>query len=105
METITVQLGDRSYPVIVGAGARHQLDSVVPSTAKRAAIVTQETVPWAVRPGVEIGVLRGGERLSQTAQRRAFGGPLHRQRQQRARGGVGAAIDDGGADRAAVEGL
>lgn len=60
METITVQLGDRSYPVIVGAGARHQLDSVVPSTAKRAAIVTQETVPWEVRPGVEIGVFHIG---------------------------------------------
>jgi 5-deoxy-5-amino-3-dehydroquinate synthase len=50
---LRVELGERSYAVLVGAGARHRLGEFVPSTAGRAAIVTQETIPWSVDPGVE----------------------------------------------------
>jgi 5-deoxy-5-amino-3-dehydroquinate synthase len=48
-----VELGDRSYPVLVGAGARHRLAEVLPLGAGRAAIVTHETLPWTVDSGVE----------------------------------------------------
>ena len=50
---ITVDLGDRSYPVLVGAGARHSLGQVVPPTAKRAAVITQEAVGVEVETGTE----------------------------------------------------
>ena len=48
-----VDLGDRSYPVIVGLGARHRLAEVLPVGAHRAAIVTQRTIPWTVDAGIE----------------------------------------------------
>ena len=44
---IPVELGSRSYPVLIGRGARHELARLVPSTAKRAFVVTQETVEKA----------------------------------------------------------
>ena len=50
---IDVDLGDRSYPVLVGAGVRNELASVVPPSAKRVAIVTQAEIGIAVDPGVE----------------------------------------------------
>ena len=50
---ITVDLGDRSYPVLVGDGARHSLGQVVPPGAKRAAVVTQEAVGVEVETGTE----------------------------------------------------
>ena len=43
---VTVQLGDRSYPVYVGNGARSALSSLVPATARRAAVVTQAGIPF-----------------------------------------------------------
>ena len=43
-----MQLGDRSYPVIVGAGVRVELDAVLPTTARRAVIVTQQSIPIQV---------------------------------------------------------
>ncbi|MEM9201874.1 MAG: 3-dehydroquinate synthase family protein [Actinomycetota bacterium] len=49
---ITVDLGDRSYPVIVGHGARAELAAVVPDGVKRAAVITQAGIPWDVDPGV-----------------------------------------------------
>jgi 5-deoxy-5-amino-3-dehydroquinate synthase len=51
--TVHVDLGDRSYDVLVGAGAREWLPSVVPSGAKRAAIVTQPGINFIVDPGIE----------------------------------------------------
>jgi 5-deoxy-5-amino-3-dehydroquinate synthase len=48
-----VDLGDRAYPVLVGPGARHRLIEVLPVGAHRAAVVTQQTVPWTVDAGVE----------------------------------------------------
>jgi 5-deoxy-5-amino-3-dehydroquinate synthase len=53
MHELSVELGDRSYPVLVGAGARHRLAEILPVGAGRAAIVTQEAVPWLVDAGIE----------------------------------------------------
>jgi 5-deoxy-5-amino-3-dehydroquinate synthase len=53
MITVEVDLGDRSYDVLVGAGAREWLPSLLPSSAKRVAIVTQTSVGFSVHPGVE----------------------------------------------------
>ena len=53
MITVPVALGDRSYDVLVGAGARHRLADVIPTGARRAAIVTQPGLPVDVDPGIE----------------------------------------------------
>lgn len=45
MRTVTVEMGERSYPVHVGDGARHLLAASVPSGAARVAVVTQAAVP------------------------------------------------------------
>ncbi|MGH9063125.1 MAG: 3-dehydroquinate synthase family protein [Acidimicrobiales bacterium] len=47
MITVPVRLGERSYDVVVGAGARHRLAEVLPAGARRAAVVSQEAVGWA----------------------------------------------------------
>jgi 5-deoxy-5-amino-3-dehydroquinate synthase len=54
--TVPVDLGDRSYDVLVGSGARDRLGSVLPAGAKRAAVVTQAGVGFAVEPGIESDV-------------------------------------------------
>ena len=69
MITVPVELGPRSYPVMVGPGARHALAEVLPEGAKRAAVVTQEAVPVVVEPGVAhqrflIGPGEGAKRLA-----------------------------------------
>jgi 5-deoxy-5-amino-3-dehydroquinate synthase len=48
-----VSVGDRSYEVLVGAGARHRLAEVVPIGSGRAAIVTQEAIGVPVDSGIE----------------------------------------------------
>jgi 5-deoxy-5-amino-3-dehydroquinate synthase len=53
MITVTVDLGERSYDVLVGAGARHELGSVLPAGVRRAAVVTQPGVGIDVDTGVE----------------------------------------------------
>lgn len=53
MNEVRVELGDRSYPVLVGPGARHRLGEVIPVGAGRAAVVTQEAIPWPVDSGIE----------------------------------------------------
>jgi 5-deoxy-5-amino-3-dehydroquinate synthase len=50
--TITVDLGDRSYPVLVGHGARSELSALIPAGVKRVAVLTQPGIPWPVDPGV-----------------------------------------------------
>lgn len=52
MIELEVPLGDRSYPVLVGHGARHRLAELLPEGVERAAIVTQEGIPVEVDPGV-----------------------------------------------------
>ena len=48
-----VPLGSRSYPVLIGPGVVRRLRDVVPATAKRAAIVTQQQIGITVDPGIE----------------------------------------------------
>jgi 5-deoxy-5-amino-3-dehydroquinate synthase len=50
---LTVTLDERSYPVLVGPGARHALSTLVPGRSTRAAIVTQPGVGVEVDAGVE----------------------------------------------------
>jgi 5-deoxy-5-amino-3-dehydroquinate synthase len=50
---VEVALGDRSYPVLIGAGVRAELASVLPSSAARAAVVTQVGIGVDVDPGRE----------------------------------------------------
>ena len=61
MIELQVPLGERSYPVLVGAGARHRLLEVLPVGVERVALVTQETVPVVVDPGVEHRVFTMGD--------------------------------------------
>ena len=53
MIIVPVELADRSYSVLVGDGAVSELGSLIPSTAKRAAIVTQQGIPVPVETGLE----------------------------------------------------
>jgi hypothetical protein len=45
LETVVVNLGDRSYPVVVGHGAITSLVDLIGTTAQRCAVVTQEGIP------------------------------------------------------------
>jgi 5-deoxy-5-amino-3-dehydroquinate synthase len=51
--TVPVELGERSYDVLVGAGARHELASAMPAGVRRAAVVTQAGIGVGVDPGCE----------------------------------------------------
>src|SRR3954447_40008 len=53
MIVVPVDLGARSYDVLVGYGARHRLLEVMPGRARRAAIVTQESIGVDVDAGIE----------------------------------------------------
>src|SRR5205085_10050284 len=53
MITVPVDLGERSYDVLGGAGARHRLCEVIPTGASRAAIVAQEGTDFPVDAGIE----------------------------------------------------
>ena len=53
MITERVELGERSYDVVIGDGARHELSAVLPAGAKRVAVVTQGAVPVEVDTGRE----------------------------------------------------
>lgn len=61
MIIVPVELADRSYDVIVGDGAVHELGTLIPAKAKRAAIVTQGSIPVTVETGVEQRVFTIGE--------------------------------------------
>ncbi len=60
---VTVPLGERSYPVLVGDGARRDLALLVPADAKRAAVVTQGGIGIDVDPGIpfEVFTIPDGE--------------------------------------------
>lgn len=53
MITVEVDLGERSYPVMVGSGARDRLGEVVPKGARRAAVVTQDGIGVEVDSGLD----------------------------------------------------
>lgn len=53
LRTVEIDLGERSYPVEIGVGARHRLRDHISSTAKRVAIVTQESIAVDVESGCD----------------------------------------------------
>jgi 5-deoxy-5-amino-3-dehydroquinate synthase len=68
MHALSVDLAERSYPVLVGPGARHEVGRFLPPSAKSAVIVTQEAITEAgwvdgLDPGVpsELFVIPDGE--------------------------------------------
>ena len=58
--TVRVPLGDRSYDVLIGRGARHELASLLPAGVRRVAVVTQAGIPITVDPGVDVEVFEIG---------------------------------------------
>ena len=61
--TVRVDLGDRSYAVLVGNGARSRTAELLPAGASRVAVVTQDGVPDHLIPefpGRSVGVHRIG---------------------------------------------
>ena len=50
---VHVDLGTRSYPVVVGHGVVGDIDSLLPKTAKRAVIVTQKEIGFVVKPKID----------------------------------------------------
>ena len=48
-----VDLGDRSYDVVIGDGALQELGSLLPANASRAVVVTQQHLPVSVQPILE----------------------------------------------------
>jgi 5-deoxy-5-amino-3-dehydroquinate synthase len=64
MLRVTVPLEDRTYDVVVGEGAIGELASLLPPSARRVAVVTQEAIPVAVTlpdRDVETYVIGDGE--------------------------------------------
>lgn len=57
---VEVPLGERSYEVIVGRGAAAHLGTLLPPTARRAAVVTQDGVPFEVEASIPHEVFRIG---------------------------------------------
>jgi 5-deoxy-5-amino-3-dehydroquinate synthase len=51
---IPVELGARRYPVLVGPGARHELASLVPGSARRAVLVSQEGIDVDLDAGIPL---------------------------------------------------
>ncbi len=52
MIRVDVPLADRTYPVVVGDGARHELAALLPPGVQRAAVITQSGIGVEVDPGV-----------------------------------------------------
>jgi len=66
MRSLTVPLGDRSYPILIGAGLLGQPDLVVAALkSPRAAIVTNETVAPLYLERVAFGLRARGVRLTE----------------------------------------
>jgi len=64
MLRVTVPLAERTYEVVVGAGAIAELDALLPDDATRVAVVTQDAVPvtWSsATRSIETYVIESGE--------------------------------------------
>jgi 5-deoxy-5-amino-3-dehydroquinate synthase len=64
MLRVTVPLAERAYDVVVGAGAIGELAALLPSSARRVAVVTQDAIPITVTlpdRDVETYVIGSGE--------------------------------------------
>jgi 5-deoxy-5-amino-3-dehydroquinate synthase len=57
---VTVPIEGRSYDVLVGRGAASELGTLLPETAKRAAVVTQVGVPLAIEASIPHEVFHVG---------------------------------------------
>lgn len=72
MHKIKVELGERSYSVMVGHGVINQLDAMLPKSAKRAVVVTQSQI--GLQPELKIDsttvVIGGGEEKQESANNR-----------------------------------
>lgn len=53
MIDVRVELGDRSYEVVVGRGARSRVRAMLPAGVRRVAVVTQEGIPSALVPDLD----------------------------------------------------
>ncbi|MEY3744654.1 MAG: 3-dehydroquinate synthase [Actinomycetota bacterium] len=53
MRTVTVNVGQHSYPVFVGPGSRDLLRNVIPAHTRRVAVVTQDGIPSSLLPGLD----------------------------------------------------
>ena len=64
---VTVPMGERSYPVLIGQGVRRDLAQLMPASARRAAVVTQAGIGIEVDPGVpfETFTIPDGERAKE----------------------------------------
>ncbi len=60
VRSVRVSLGERSYDVLVGHGLRAELVAMIPEHARRAAVITQEGIPFSVDPGVGYEVFNIG---------------------------------------------
>jgi len=69
MIVVPVALADRSYEVLVGEGVRSELSRLIPASAQRVAIVTQEDLRIEVDPGREhkVFTMGGGEQAKSMA--------------------------------------
>lgn len=70
LTTVRVPLERGGYDVVVGPGARRELSRLLPGSASRLAVVTQEAIPWEVEPGRESRTFtvpdgEGAKRLSE----------------------------------------
>ncbi len=54
MIEVAVDLGDRSYPVLVGKGVRSELSAVIPNGVRRVAVITQPGIGVEVDPGLPV---------------------------------------------------
>lgn len=61
LHTVVVPLADRAYDVIVGPGAVAHVAEMLPSKARRAAVVTQAGIGFDVDPGIEHRVFAIGD--------------------------------------------
>lgn len=53
MISVEVTLADRTYPVLVGSGARSEVAALLPPGVRRVAVVTQAGIPFSVDVGRE----------------------------------------------------
>jgi 5-deoxy-5-amino-3-dehydroquinate synthase len=63
LRRVVVSLGERSYPVVIGAGARNEAGRHVPASARRIAVISQHNVPTSLIPefaGVDTRVFHIG---------------------------------------------
>lgn len=72
MTQLQVRLSDRSYPVLIGAGVRHELPSVIPAGVSRVAVVSQSNIADIVEDCAAIAAGTSAERAAGHAAKTFF---------------------------------